>query len=76
MTYVRRFPTDTAVDVFDVEESDARYLLLDQTTPQSVTGGIPVFSAGIGLASGTRIVYNATTGKMEHYVNNVKTLEV
>lgn len=43
--YVRKFPTDTPTGTPTQAEGDARYLLLDQTTPQYIEDGSPVVLA-------------------------------
>ena len=50
----------------DATVHDARYLKLDQTTPQTVISGMPTFDAGIRsngyiiLKSGQRLVFDGT----------------
>lgn len=50
----------------DTTAGDARYLKLDQTTPQTVSGGAPIFGAGlkansnIVLRTGYKMVFDGT----------------
>ena len=56
----------------DVTSNDARYLTLDQTTPQTVIGGIPVSvqaTAPDNPIAGTLYV-NSTDHKLYIYYNN------
>lgn len=49
-------------------ELDARYLKLDQTTPQTVVDGIPIFEDGICFGNGnTKLILN--TNSAELWVN-------
>lgn len=54
--YVQRYPTGTAIKVYDTisadtlfmpATSDTLFLKLDQTTPQTVSGGSPIFDGGL-----------------------------
>jgi len=42
----------------DVTSNDARYLKLDQTTPQTVINGIPTFNKGIRIKAGEKIIFD------------------
>jgi len=43
----------------DATVHDARYLKLDQTTPQDVDNGAPTFNGGIKIKSGQRLTFDA-----------------
>ena len=51
--YAKRFPSDTPLRVLSAAEitaiADALYLKLDQTTPQTVANGLPLFQEGIKI---------------------------
>ena len=42
----------------DIISNDGRYLKLDQSTPQTVINGAPVFARGLILVSGQRLVFD------------------
>jgi hypothetical protein len=42
----------------DVTSNDARYLKLDQTTPQTVINGMPTFNKGIRIKAGEKIIFD------------------
>ena len=42
----------------DATVHDARYLKLDQTTPQSVENGSPRFQAGITIKAGQKLIFD------------------
>lgn len=62
--YARRFPTDTAMEVVTPIIGDLSYLKLDQTTPQTVENGAPIFDAGLRsngaiiLKSGQKLIFD------------------
>ena len=43
---------------FTETESDARFLKLDQSTPQTVTNGAPIFAEGIKIIAGKKVIYD------------------
>ena len=43
----------------DQTENDARYLKLDQTTPQTVDNGAPIFNKGLEIAANQRVYVDA-----------------
>ncbi|MES0334835.1 MAG: hypothetical protein SFH39_00535 [Candidatus Magnetobacterium sp. LHC-1] len=47
--YVRRYPTNTPVKVYDKLSVDSDFLKINQTTPQTVLYGAPNFSGGINM---------------------------
>lgn len=48
---------------------DLRYLKLDQTTPQSVTGGAPILVEGIAIGDGTKTLKKIDASTVGLYVN-------
>lgn len=64
--YVRRYPTNTPVKVYNKLSVDSDFLKINQTTPQTVSNGAPNFSGGIDLttsaADSPTLTFNCNDG--------------
>lgn len=58
--FAKRWPTDTALEVVTPTSGDAAYFKLDQSTPQTVSGGAPIFADNIVIGDNTSGVFGIT----------------
>lgn len=58
MELAKHIKEHEALDVLDQDQSDARFFKLDQTTPQEIINGAPIFTQGLVIKAGERIYFD------------------
>lgn len=58
MELAKHIKEHEALDVLDQDQADGRYFKLDQTTPQEIINGRPIFTQGLVIKEGERIYFD------------------